>query len=158
MLRNSKTISVNSYLLVTVYELTVGDVLFLLWLMDEFEYPKQLEEFALKHFETLHARSAAVVVFSLTTNYKKLYDKEKKKITDLFFEINQAFFKSGEEVDGPLGERLFDGDSITGKAFYHNLSSTIEALTRQGHANILTYPFSFFLTVLENFNEAHKNG
>jgi len=122
--------------------------------MDEYEYPTQIEEFAVVNADNLLLKSHDVLVFDNKTDFAKLKQDESEKVIALFFEVNKAFFK-GNDRGEYFGEPLFT-ETITGREFYDQLSSNSEVLARHGHSNVLSYPFSYFLTVIENFNEANR--
>jgi len=156
--KNSKTISLTNNITCTAYEMSVGQVLSSLYLMNEFEYPAQLTEFAIANVETLLVMADDVLTFNKPMSFLKLAASEQEKVIALFFAVNNAFFKNdSEDEDDELGGRLFP-ETITAIDFYHNICSCVEALTRHGHAMILSYPFSFYLTVLDCFNQANRNG
>jgi hypothetical protein len=154
-MRNSKTIPINQRLSCTAFELSVSQVLSVLWLMDDYEYPTQLLEFAVANADNLLMKARDVLVFNKPTEFLKLANPEAEKVTDLFFDINRAFFK-GENKKQSEFITPVSTDTITGSEFYEELSSNVEVLTRFGHTNVLDYPFSYFLIVLDNFNEAHS--
>jgi len=150
---------INQRLSCTAFELSVGDILSVLWLMGDFNYPEQLTDFAQTHQADLLSQSRRVLVFNKPTDFIMLSAEESEAVLALFFEVNTAFFKgNANEEDEQWGGRLFpvEPEKITGSAFYSRLCDNVATMTRFGHANVLTYPFSYFLITLNNFNEAHR--
>lgn len=138
----------------------MGQILSVLWLMADYRYPEQLTEFGTVHQADLLIKSEAVLQLKPTTSLLKLKTSELETALALLFEVNAAFFSKDEEKnakENEWGGRLFiDSENITGREFYKQLSSNAEIITRQGHPNVLDYPFSYFLTVLDNINEANS--
>lgn len=148
-MRNSKTITLNQRLSVTAFELSVGQILELFWLMADFVYPAELELFAKTQQETLLAKVPAVFEFSREADFSKLPNTESQQAIDLFFEVNAAFFKPEKVETGEQHEAIYIPD-YTGTDLYQQLSSSVSTLIRLGYQGVLDYPFSFFLQVIES--------
>lgn len=152
-MRYSITKPINQRLSCTAFELSVGQLLSVLWLMNDYEYPTQINEFALAHADDLLNKARDLFQFSKPTDLRKLTKDDAEKVQALFFEVNKAFFE-GESEESEFEEIFVE--TLTGKEFYQHLSSNVDVLIRLGHKDALSYPFSFYLTTLENINESNN--
>lgn len=145
----------------TVYELTVGDILTLFWLMAEYHYPKQLDEFVEKHIEQLITHAAKIIQFSKPTSLLKLSDDEKQAVLDLFLTVNEAFFqrKSAKKTEKqPLHAHKMPkaNPSLSGQKNYQLLAEEVGIIITFGHSNALDYPYSFYLAIRKEFTNGGK--
>ena len=120
--------------------------------MNDYEYPTQINEFALAHADDLLNKARDLFEFSKPTDLKKLTKDDAEKVQALFFEVNKAFFEAEENE---YSDDLFI-ETLTGNELYQHLSANVDVLIRLGHKDALSYPFSFYLTTLEHISESNN--
>lgn len=136
----------------TAFELSVGQLLELFWLLDDFAYPAELERFMTENKELLLEKAAAYFQFSAKTSLESLAVAEVETLTELFFSINAAFFNPAQE---PVNDFGIEPPPQTGKTLYKILAHNVNLVMMKGHSNALDYPLSFFNQVLKNLEELY---
>lgn len=144
-MRYSKSARLTRTLVCTAYELSVGDVLSLAFLLADFEYPQQAKEFFNQHGDNLMHRAREVIVFN-TGDFEKNIVQHKTAVYACFVDANPALFsKSTEQSTDDFGIV----ETIKGFDYHNDLAQGVHALVRLGHSHALTYPLSFYNTLIE---------
>ena len=146
---NKKTFQLRKNLTVTIQELTVADIMEIMWLMGDFAYPSEFELFIQKNKLDVLRKASEVVYFTPHCDFSKLKETELKKVIELFAEVNDTLFNNGNNTEQ---------HSRSGFAEYKEMSATVNALVRLKHTDVLNYPFSLMLEISESLKKEVENG
>ena len=152
--RNYQSATLNQTLSCTAFELSVAQVLSLLFTSRDLTLPDDAEAFA----NIMGYRILTDPDFVRLDNPKqKLSEGDKKALIDFFHQVNALFFNPpvtrAEQIKQEKRAKLGIVVPVALRESYDNLLEECEIYTRWGHPGILEYPWSYFLTVRKHFNE-----
>lgn len=161
-MRNSKSLKINQRLSCTAFELSVGQILSLLFATAHLTLPDDLEVFYAEISERVF-NDAEYFRWNNAALAKKLSDAEKQMAIAFFYDVNVSFFNpklsKAEEIKQQKREKLGLKQVMSVAESYEAIAIEIGIYTRWGHVQILTYPWSLFVQVRKQFEQwAEKNG
>lgn len=136
----------------TAFELSVVQILALLFAAKDFVLPAENEKFTELVTEKIFSDSGYVKASG------RIFLWNKEPVAELFFAVNKGFFNPelsrAEQIKQQ--NRMKNPQPLNVLDVYESLAVEIEVYTRWGHPQLLSYPWSLFLTVRENFKECMK--
>jgi hypothetical protein len=151
-MRNTKTFQIRKKLNALVYELTVAQALEVFWLIGDFTYPGEFENFLQAHKADALTKAQELINFSPDFSLAKLTHDEQQALIGHFLDVNKAFFTGSNET--PVSDNYgFEPLDLTGFEHFQNLSAVVNRLVRLKHVDVLNYPFSLLNAVIEELQK-----